>query len=338
MNSLKEILGKIDNLTVPVSYKDFASHPTSLRQAFNSMEAPQNWQQIWPEVKLEHQAWTDEVQGVGWDGANWIFSCNANQTKIGEYDKSIFVFPGGKPLKDDNWTCRVAYKDVPHPLAGTHESDDHWGQLTCYNGFVYVSHFWEGGQNAFKNVVIFKNNDGFLQYYKPWIQLPIVTSSDNRNESPEFQAINPWDGKFYTCLGGDGPVHEFFIHDPDTGEWKDGKTLKLSGYKPCRVQGACFSPNGHLYVAVNQRFSNWGREYKWIFYYSAWTGVFLGKIPVLAEDTAENAQELEGLCYGDCYWPDGRRGQIHVVLLENSTVWKDNIFFKSFSADLPDSV
>jgi hypothetical protein len=218
-----------------------------------------------------------------------------------------------------------------------HESDDHWGQLTYYNGFVYVSHFWEGGpKQGQTNVVVFKNNSGSLEYYD-WIELGPVSS-----RYPEFQAINPWDGMLYTCLGGEDDVSEFFLHfsdGPDKGAWT-GKTLPLGGgggFLPRRVQGACFSPNGHLYVAVDTRF--WDKNYKWIFYYSALNGHYLGRIPVLAE---EDNQELEGICYGNT---DGPKAQIHAVLLENVgdqppfvTGALDNIFFKSFSASEPDLV
>jgi len=183
-------------------------------------------------------------------------------------------------------------------------------------------------------VVVFKNNGGNLQY-DHWIPLDQVTSSDGRKGYPEFQAINPWDGKFYSCLGG-GYVHEFFVHDPDTGQWEGKKKVfPLSGLLPHEVQGACFSPNGHLYIVVDTRFTDWGQDYKWIFYYSALNGTFLGKIPVLAE---EGGQELEGICYGAVSSNDGRTAQIHAVLLENHDAALDNIHFKSFSADLPDAV
>jgi hypothetical protein len=112
----------------------------------------------------------------------------------------------------------------------------------------------------------------------------------------------------------------------------------LNGNLPRIVQGACFSPNGHLYVATDTRF--WDKNYKWIFYYSALNGTFMGKIPVLAE---EDDQELEGICYGAVSFDDGRTAQIHAVLLENrEPPWHplalDNIFFKSFLADRPEFV
>ena len=83
---------------------------------------------------------------------------------------------------------------------------------------MYVAHIWSGGPKQGKtNVVVFKNNNGFLEFYN-WIELDKPTSpTDGRKDYAEFQAINPWDGMFYTCFGG-GPdtIHEFFMHDPES--------------------------------------------------------------------------------------------------------------------------
>src|SRR5262249_42737200 len=151
-------------------------------------------------------------------------------------------------------------------------------------------------------------------------------------------------------------------HDPETGEWKDRKTLKFSGGEqktivmsdsvvaglpspkkgtpfggapivhntvvvdlPSGVQGACFSPNGHLYVACDVRLTS-NRQYKAIAYFSALNGHLMGIIPVLAE---EENQELEGICFGNVVSTNGNPAQIHAILLENRTLALDNIFLKS---------
>jgi len=371
MRSLRENLPKIG---IPpgtsVSYRNsFASRPNSLSQAMRSMDAPANWLQV-GDIFVDAY-WTDEVQGVAWDGHHWIFSCNANQSKPGANDKAIYVFNSGQPLKDGNWMCRIAYKDVPHPIAGTQENDDHWGQVTYHNGFVYVSHFWESGPwKDRSNVVVFKDNGGYLAYHN-WIKLGKVTPSDGGDPFyPEFQAINPWDGYLYACRGGPN-TREFYAHDPETGDWKDRKTLKFSGGEqkaivtsdsvvvdplspnqgtpfggvhivhnpvavdlPSEVQGACFSPNGHLYIACDVRLAS-NQQYKAIVYFSALNGHLMGIIPVLAE---EENQELEGICFGNVVSTNGNPAQIHAILLENRDLALDNIFFKSYSADRPEVV
>jgi hypothetical protein len=217
---------------------------------------------------------------------------------------------------------------------------------------VYVSHFWQSGPlEGEKNVVVFKDDNGQLKYDR-WIKLGKVTPTDGGHAFyPEFQAINPWNGYLYTCKGG---LHtkEFYAHDPENGNWM-GKdtTLRFSGGEkkaiklefpegpvavelPSNVQGACFSPNGHLYVACDVRLAN-NTDRKAIAYFSALNGHLMGIIRVVAE---EGGQELEGVCYGDFSFSDGKSAQIHAILLENRDVALDNIYFKSFSSAKPDIV
>ena len=319
---------------IPVSYRKFYSRPNSLRAAMRSMDAPAS--QDWQEVSdiFRDDFWTDEIQGVAWNGTHWIFSSNANQSKPDAEDKAIYVFEGGKPLDDDEWTDRVKYKNVPHPVSGTVESDDHWGQVTYYEGYVYVSHFWSGGpKEGVANVVVFKSAGGALTYDR-WIELDFPKSpTDGRQQKAEFQGINPWDGLFYTCFGG-GTIDEFFKHDPGTGKFT-GETLTLSP-PATKVQGACFSPNGHLYIASNETLPGDDR-YQTIPYYSALNGHRFGIIAVLAEEGMPD-QELEGICHASVTVGSGKSAQIHAVLLENPDVSLDNIFFKSFSSTKPQFV
>ena len=39
----------------------------------------------------------------------------------------------------------------------------------------------------------------------------------------------------------------------------------------------------------------------------------------------EDGDELEGICYGNFYFPDGRTAQIHAILLKNINIALDNI-------------
>jgi hypothetical protein len=314
--------------TASVSYRGFFSRPESLQEAIASMDAPttQQWSQV--SDIFRDDDWTDEVQGVAWDGSHWIFSANANQAKPGHNDKAIYVFKGGESLGDGKWVSMLRYKDVPHPVSGTTESDDHWGQLCYFKGSVYVAHFWAGGPKHSTNVVVFKDTNGMLEFSK-WIELEEPKSpTDGRQERVEVQAINPWDGMFYTCFGS-GDIYEFFIHDRNSGKWT-GKTIKFDT-PVTQVQGACFSPSGHLYIATNAKLPS-DSKYQTIWYYSALNGHRFGVIPVLAE---EDDQELEGICFGSVTASGGQGAQIHAVLLENRNAALDNIFFKSFASAVP---
>lgn len=329
--SLQKIGEPKPGKAIPAFPHGFYSAPKNLRAAMQAMNAPtsQDWSQVSDIFRDDY--WTDEVQGVTWDGSHWIFSTNANQDKPGCEDKAIYVFKGGQSLGDGKWISRIKYKDVPHPVGGVKESDDHWGQLCYYNGFVYVSHFWVGGPKYGRsNVVVFKNNGGFLEFSE-WIELDMPKSPDGRMEKAEFQAINPWDSMMYTCFGS-GKVNEFFMHDIHSGKYT-GNMIKFD-VPVTQVQGACFSPNGHLYIATNERLPG-NIKYQKICYYSALNGHLLGVIPVLAQ---ESEQELEGICYATVAFSNGKSAQIHAVLLENPLVALDNIFFKSFSSTKPDLV
>jgi hypothetical protein len=230
-----------------VSYRDFYSVPQSLRQAIRSMDAPvsEDWHPM-PDIFLD-EYWTDEVQGVAWDGQHWIFSTNANQKKPNCRDKAIYVFKVGSDLKDNHWVNSLPYKDISPP--STKESHHHWGQPCYFEGSVYVSHFWqeEGPKPGQGNVVVFKDNNGVLEFDR-WIELEKAESPrDLKKRNVEFQAINPWDGKLYACFGG-GNIHEFFLYDMDGRRTDQIFSLE----KPVKeaVQGACFSPNGHLFIAT----------------------------------------------------------------------------------------
>ncbi len=336
METLRDALERIGiDRSQPFSItKDLQSFPPSIRQIIAATHDPGGWRQV-NEVSRD-ELWTDEVQGVAYDGAHWLFSCNANQSKPGARDKALYTFPAVSKLKDGEWSNELVYwRDVPTDIGVTsHESDHHWGQLTAFSGQIFVSHFWQDDKPVpGKSVVVFDNNNGALTLNR-WIHLTEATASDGTKQIPEFQAINPWDGNLYCSFGGDDPVHELFIYDMQGSLLP--KTFKFQGVLPSNIQGACFSENGHLFVAVDRRyFFGADGAYKHILCYSALNGHFLSNISVLA---ALDGQELEGICVAAATWPDGRQAQVHAVLLENHDVAKDNLFFKSFCADVPSAV
>jgi hypothetical protein len=313
-----------------VSYREFASRPNSLRAAMRSMNAPSSsdWEQVSDIYRDDF--WTDEIQGVAWTGSHWIFCANARQAKPDSEDKALYAFAGGGDLGDGEWSSRIKFKDVPHPLSGMTESDDHWGQLTYNEGSVYVAHFWEEGpKKNFASAVAFKSVGGSLEFER-WIELEQPPSPDNGEpQRVEFQGINPWDGLLYTYGAG-----HFFMHDPGNGDFT-GKMLKLK-VPVERIQGACFSPNGHLYIVSNATLPG-DERFQTIWYYSALNGHRFDVIPVLA-DGMMPYHELEGVCFADVSVAGGRRAQIHTVLLENPDVSLDNIYFKAFSSSKPDIV
>jgi len=317
------------------SYLAFTSRPKSLRTAIASMDYPASSDWSEPQDIYRDESWTDEVQGIAWDGGHWIFSTNANQAKPGSNHKAIYVFPSHSDLKDNSWSQMIAYKDIPHPSVGVeeHEGDDHWGQITYYQGHVYVSHFWDNPHFPNTCQVLVLNDNGGTLSYSHWIKLkyPVSPRPPHRTDRAEFQAINPWDGMIYTCFG-DGEISEFFIHDPKDGSFT-GKVLPLT--PPVRaVQGACFSPNGHLYISTNDNPPG-DSKHQMIYYHSALNGHRLGQIPVL---TLEGGDELEGICYAPLIAPSAEKVWIHATLLENRDISLDNIFLKQWACARPEVI
>lgn len=304
-----------------ISYSEFFSRPNSLRQAIRSMDAPSfsEWQEV--SNILVDEKWTEECQGVTWDGSHWIFSSNGSLWFGGSSPKALYVFEGGTPLKQENM---LNYRDLADDIPDI----EHVGQVCFHKGSIYLSHYTtnEHGR-AGSQAVVFKMHYTQPRYHDIIPLTKVISPSTGKESFPEFQAINPWDGLLYSSNGG----NEFFTHEPD-GEWT-GNTLTLDMWTWPWIQGTCFSPNGHMYIATYDpdNYILCGRT-QYINYYSALNGHFLGMIYVEVPRGYPN-EELQGICYADVTYPNASRAQIHAVVLENYG-WdeKDDIKFKSFTA------
>jgi hypothetical protein len=343
MKSYKEQLKKIGIVKgMPVSYRNFSWRPARLSDAIHAMDSPSGFNQVTEKPGELDKAWTEECQGVAWDGSHWLFSCNGSQPIsdsgpiIGNSPKAIYTFNGHTNFDDDAVVHQFIIATVVHgnatkswdakiPLpsfAGIY----HIGAITCLEGKVYVDH-WnnDGGQ-----ILVLDNNGGRLSF-SGWITLGKAES-----QRVDLVCINPIDFTIYSSFGDIG-VDRLFIHNKngDLLRGLDGQpeTLRLSppindgGY----VQGGAFSPNGHIYISSGKAGLT---NYQYIYCYSALNGHLLMRFGVLSE---QDNQELEGICYAPVI-RDGHNVHIHAVLLENIKVAKDNVFFKSFSATNPSIV
>lgn len=312
----------------PVSWRNsFSSRPHSLRQAMRAMLSPGSFTEV--DEGHRRQYWTDECQGVACDGVYWYFTSNSHKT--------LEVFRLGDNLEEDHGFCpALGFRSFVPGL-------DHIGQITYHDGYLYVSHYSDGPSQVI--VLQFDGNQFHLvRIVQVLEQIHTSPSTGASIARLEFQDLNPWDGLLYTCGGCmDGqPVYEFFKHDPETGLFKrradngEPDTLRLSS-PIFNVQGACFSPNGHLYVSEDIRMP-FNDNLKRVSYFSALNGHKYGEFYVVAEEKGYYPDEMEGLCYADLSWPDGRRAQIHLVLLENCMEGDDGIYFKWYCAENPDLV
>jgi hypothetical protein len=201
--------------------------------------------------------------------------------------------------------------------------------MVIHNGLLFVEH-WIENQG---HLLVCELNNGAISF-KEWIELE---SAEGKRVG--LVGINPWDGTVFTCHG-DEFISKLFLHGLDGKllKRKDGTIRELPLTPPIDdngfVQGGAFSPNGHIYIASGKRQEKLGRAHQFIYCYSALNGHRLNTISVLAKD---HGQELEGVCLAAIV-RNGHAVQLHAVLLDNVTIAKDNIYFKSFAASEPDLV
>jgi hypothetical protein len=317
MPSYRHALEQIGiHATTRVSYSNFYSKPANLGRAIDAMQLAGEFDQI-SDIFLD-EVWTDEVQGCGTDGTHWFFTSNN--------PRRLYVFNAGSPLHDSNIIGSFNFDSVEIP-----GGIDHIGQFDLFDGCIYVSHFNSAGAQ----VLILRNDGGALSYMS---QLPVIMPTSQvtgRRDVAQFQCVVPWDRTFLSCFGS-GTIDSLFIHDLTTGSWT-GRSIRLR--KPIHdwVQGIAFSPYGHLFIAtspgelpfpmfVDPESIDLGAN-QFIRVVSPLNGAELGRIPVLAEGSG---QEMEGCYFAPARFSDGRTAELHVVLLANILIARDNIFFKSF--------
>lgn len=300
-----------------VHYRDFYYRPTSLRKAMRAMDAPASYALETEAPGRIDEDWTEEIQGVLWDGAHWLFSSNADS-------KAVYTFNGSNgDFGSPDQTCIISQPNL-----------NHVGALYYHNNVVYVEH-WIGQQTSF---LAFQNNNGALTFTNR-INIEPVQAKRVGVVGVDFES-----GTVYTCaVEGDITLinlHKFASDFKSVSYTKHSFPLKPAITDGCYAQGGFFSPNGHLYIASGREGID--SDYQYIYCYSALNGLLLNKIPVLAEKhggfTGLTAnQELEGIFYAPVM-RNNKAVQIHAVLLENIALAKDNIFFKSFSASEPDFI
>lgn len=362
--------------TSPRMPSGFATFPRSLATAIRSMQAhpdPLHWSRG-PE-SFADQHWTEEGQGITFDGHRFITSSDGtwvHPEKTGTWSnvpnpgwlldrspKALYFFKKGKyGFRDDD------IESVFH-LGGN--PDDHLGDIDFFDGSIFCA-LDRVGQST-DCLVVTPHPDG-----SGWFSssVPVATGDSGQGNDFPWCAVNPWNGLLYSSRYADKPhgVREVFAYDRGTGEWAGpDRTIHLS--RPANgVQGGCFSPMGHLYLACNDvhyRDSGTTATYRGddlalhgvredeptsaalpgypplrrtgtrstlIQCYSAINGRFLGDVPVT---TKESNQELEGLCYA-AVTIKGFQARIHIMLLENYKLAKDNVYIKPYGSPHPELI
>ena len=282
-----------------VSYRKFTNPPRSFRQALEVMSLPPEFTKV-----AEHhvdERWTEECQGIAWDGSRWIATSNRSP-------KAIYLFDEvNAPRHPSNL---LDFASLPSPPSGNLH---HIGAVIFHSGRIYVDHWSSGGQEI---AVLKRHNNGFE--FLHWIPLESVA-----NKRVGLVAIDPWSEMFYTSFGSTN-VDRLFIHNNE-GSYTGRKILLRPGIRNGGyVQGGAFSSTGHLYIASGKT-SIGDRQH--IYCYCPLNGHKMREIEVITEGFL---QELEGLCWAEVT-RNNRLAQLHVILLENRWPARDNIYLKSFA-------
>ncbi|QSQ24698.1 hypothetical protein JY651_07045 [Pyxidicoccus parkwayensis] len=315
MISFKQQLAKIGHPAgQPVSYRSFFLAPPNLRATLRSMDFPSRFWEAIPGTEQDKD-WTEEIQGVAFAHNRWFYVSNASDAP------RLYVFDGPSGQKIKSWNIKNVPAPNP-PIPGF--SMYHFGAIAIDGNFIYIDHWCDAGGQ----ILVFEGDGATLNFVK-WIPL------ENVNGRVGMVAIN-FAQRMVVTAGGAKNIDRVYLHSLDTGRFAQ-KTLMLNPRisDDCYVQGGFWSPNNHLYISSGQGgFFDSAKGYQYIYCYSPLNGQRLGTIPVRS---AAGRQELEGCCYA-AVTRNGQQVYFHAVLLENEETAKDDIFLKSFSADLPELI
>jgi hypothetical protein len=304
--SLRENLDKIGELhsdkpSIHIP-SGFHSAPKSLKATIKAMNSPrmESWA-FGTEDKLYGHEWTEECQGITTDGKCWfVVSNNENDSRI------VYKFD-----------LMFRYQHKIKSPCGT----DHIGAPCFFDNKIYVP--VEGTDKA-----------------RIWILDTDFTSSNvfmlGGTKEPEQRAkmpwcaINPLNGYLYSSVFADDredepPVDRVFSYDP-RDNFVQKETFMLQGEGIHRVQGGCFSDNGHLYLSSSKSVDIKG--------YSVLNGKYLGRYSP-PSDWSED-EEMEGISL----WPVNYEGAIetyvHMVVLDNDVSVNDDVYFKHIKVPSPE--
>lgn len=286
---------------------DFYSSPSSLKAAMHAMNPPliERWMQI-HETKRENKKWTEECQGITSDGKSWFLVSNNKEVKAVYKFSFEFALRGSTP---PGGTTGVWPPELfAEPL--------HIGSPNYYKGKIYVP------LEPSAAVWILDTNLKTLDV-KP---LGGSVGSTKQGSSMPWCAINPWNECLYSSTFND--VDRIYAYDlVGFGPVKE-KDIVLQGGAIHRIQGGCFSANGHLYLTSD--------DAQQIRAYSALNGAFLGYKWVDYDKSWPDMEELEGISIVQIPYPEGAT-HVHVVVLDVDEVGNnDDIFFKHYSVPEPD--
>lgn len=339
----------------------FAASPRHLRDAIGAMQANPRmaeWRRVLGEADVDED-WCEEAQGITQDGERFIMSSNGSAVRIGSTDLPNPGWSVGRSPKALYRFRRRQYRfaddDVEEVFHLSGHPEDHLGDIDHHDGTVHCA--IEPHASDVPRVLRVSAR-GRLGEFSDVVDVVGAADSGQGGSFP-WCAVNPWNGLLYSCAfygdgTGRGEVHGYHR---DTGAWAGPERTIRLGSAVRRVQGGCFSPRGHLYLACDDQEEAAGgvtvehvsgdhrlhgvrdggspRNVTSIRAFSVFTGAYLGR--TLVDTLDGGGEELEGICYAPTS-VGRRRAQIHVLLLDNHDLAKDNVFVKPYAAPDPSTV
>ena len=288
LNRIGELRPDKPSLHIPSSLH---SSPKSLRAILHSTNFPQ--MESWTVKCEDHQAvdwWTYDCQGITTDG-KYLYAVNAN---MNEHPVAIYKF---------NLDYGDAIRSARSPAGQAHI-----GPPNYYEGKIYVP--VEGG--TFAGVWTLDTELTTLSY-----KTLGGSAKPPQGYSMPWCAINPWNGFLYNSKFGDGGadgVTEVYGYDP-VENFAFKKSLRLQSMPLYKVQGGCFSSNGHLYLTSHAT--------KCIHGYNALNGAYLGSFSVPSDWSG--GEEMEGIAIGNLTCKStSDLVMVHVLVLDNDWPHRDS--------------
>lgn len=271
----------------------------SLRAMMKAMRSPKPSQWTKPdEGQFYNKNWTEECQGVTHDSTHWYLSSNHDGKQ------RVYKFS-------------LANDVVSHvKLAGN--GSGHLGDIDYHNGRIYCAM-----EQPIKIVVI------DTPPFTGWWTAELVGANGGAppQDANPWCAIHPWNGLLYSSnFGGGSPgedtlrAYRFepnpnrFVHEPSAD------IVLEEGVR--RIQGAVFSKNGHVLIASDQTDD--------IRCYSTLNGAYRGRAKIQKDGSWNVAEEVEGITIWEGIAYDGVDTHVHVILLDNDGLSKDDVYFKHY--------
>jgi hypothetical protein len=290
----------------------------SVRKALHAFQDPQvdDWKVH--KRQFKNLKWTRRCQGIATDGARWFVTSNSE------------FFPGVYRLSSSMDTVEQRIK-IPRSEAG------HVGDLDVYDERLYVA-LEEPAQ-----IAIF---DLDLNLVRPLGARSRTRDNqghaiDGINGHFAWCAVDPWNDELLYTSGDNGfrRVERLVAFHRTKGLLTPtlrGKSTAIEleiGVE--RVQGACFSPNGKVYVASDGKDGKHG-----IYCFRVADGRLLGRIDFEIHQGVPRQEEAEGITFHPMNIFE-ERTYLHFVLLDKDDLAPpgtgDDVHFKSYAVPDPET-